>query len=130
MITKKTLLANFLLECLKDVKVGIIVKGLTGIKPEDVIVELSSRIENHLYIAAIGYGSVVDKENEDYTITPSVEKAVLWRSIPKYAGQIVVFIKNDSDKLHSLAEFETFSARDLTNYLFEMLGNCETSSQS
>lgn len=120
MITKKTLLANFLLECLKDVKVGIIVKGLTGIKPEDVIVELSSRIENHLYIAAIGYGSVVDKENEDYTITPSVEKAVLWRSIPKYAGQIVVFIKNDSDKLHSLAEFETFSARDLTNYLFEM----------
>lgn len=120
MITKKALLAKFLLECLKDVKVGIIVKGLNGIEPEDVIVELSSKIENHLYTAVVGYEGVVDKEKDEYTITPSVEKAVLWRSRPEYAGRIIVFIKNDSDKLHSLAEFESISSRDLTNYLFEM----------
>ena len=46
-------------------------------------------------------------------------QAVLWRSFPEYAGSIVVFVKTDTDKLHSLAEFDVISLKDVSKYLLE-----------
>ena len=54
----------------------------------------------------VGYDEVIEHSDELYDITGSIEKAVLWRSMPECAGSIIVFIRNDTDKLHSLAEFE------------------------
>ncbi len=77
------------------------------------------RIKCHVYVAAVGYDIFKDVEEANYTLTPSIEKAVLWRSIPEYAGSIVVFIKTDTDKLHSLAEFDVISLKDVSKYLLE-----------
>lgn len=120
MIDKQELVVQLLSERLSEAKVGIIFKGIAGISPEDVVRRLSEDSGEHLYMAAVGYDGIAEKDGEDYSITPYVEKAVLWRSIPEYAGSIIVFILNDTDKLHSLAEFENLSARDLTRFLIEL----------
>lgn len=120
MIDKQELIVQLLSERLSEAKVGIIFKGIAGISPEDVVRRLSEDSGEHLYMAAVGYDGITEKDEEDYSITPYVEKAVLWRSIPEYAGSIIVFILNDTDKLHSLAEFENLSARDLTRFLIEL----------
>lgn len=72
-----------------------------------------------MYAAAIGYDEVIEHSDELYDITGSIEKAVLWRSMPECAGSIIVFIRNDTDKLHSLAEFEVITTRDTARYLVE-----------
>lgn len=120
MIDKQELVVQLLSERLSEAKVGIIFKGIAGISPEDVVRRLSEDSGEHLYMAAVGYDGITEKDEEDYSITPYVEKAVLWRSIPEYAGSIIVFILNDTDKLHSLAEFENLSARNLTRFLIEL----------
>lgn len=120
MIDKQELVVQLLSERLSEAKVGIIFKGIAGISPEDIVRKLSENRIEHLYVAAVGYDGIAEKNEKDYSITPYVEKAVLWRSIPEYAGSIIVFILNDTDKLHSLAEFENLSARDLTRFLIEL----------
>lgn len=120
MIDKQELVVQLLSERLSESKVGIIIKGIAGISPEIIVRRLSEDSGEHLYMAAVGYEGIIEKDEEDYSITPYVEKAVLWRSIPEYAGSIIVFILNDTDKLHSLAEFENLSVRDLTRFLIEL----------
>lgn len=114
---KQSLVIGLLIEKMADSKVGILVKGISDIQPAEIAVELSSRRKSHVYVAAVGYGISADVEEANYTITPSIEKAVLWRSVPEYAGNIVVFIKADTDKLHSLAEFDVVSLKDISKYL-------------
>ena len=114
MMNKQSLVVGLLLERLADSKVGILVKGINGIQPDEIAAELSSQRKTHIYMAAVGYGISTDVEKSEYTLTPSIEKAVLWRSVPEYAGNIVVFVKTDTDKLHSLAEFDVISLRDVS----------------
>ena len=118
MINKQELVTALLCRHLSEIKVGIIVKGVDDISPEEIIKEIASE-EKHLYAAAIGYDEVIELSEELYDITNSIEKAVLWRSMPECAGSIIVFIKNDTDKLHSLAEFEVITTRDTARYLVE-----------
>ena len=103
---------------LAGLKVGVIIKGVDGINPELIIADLSS-VNQHLYGAAIGYDGITEHTEETYDITDSIEKAVLWRSNPKYAGHIVVFIRTETDKLHSLSEFENICTRDVSQYLLK-----------
>lgn len=119
MIDKQSLVIGLLIEKMTDSKVGILAKGIDGIQPDEIAVELSSQRKSHVYIAAVGYGISADVEKAEYTLTPSIEKAVLWRSFPEYAGSIVVFVKTDTDKLHSLAEFDVISLKDVSKYLLE-----------
>lgn len=120
MLGKQEIVIELLLEKLADTKVGILVKGISGISPEDVAKELASKENAHIYMAAVGYSLTDEIEKSLYTLTPSVEKAVLWRSIPKCAGSIIVFVKEDTDKLHSLAEFDSLSLRNVSKYLLEL----------
>ena len=120
MIDKQELVVQLLSERLANTKVGIIIKEIDGVFPEKIAQRLSEDSEEHLYMAAVGYDDISEKEVKGFTITSHVEKAVCWRSIPDHAGSIIVFIKNDTDKLHSLAEFETLSSRDLTRFLIEL----------
>ena len=118
MINKQELVTALLCRHLSEIKVGIIVKGVDDISPEEIIKEIASE-EKHLYAAAIGYDEVIELSEELYDITNSIEKAVLWRSMPECAGSIIVFIRNDTDKLHSLAEFEVITTRGTARYLVE-----------
>ena len=97
MINKQELVTALLCRYLSEIKVGIIVKGVDDISPEEIIKEIASE-EKHLYAAAIGYDEVIELSEELYDITNSIEKAVLWRSMPECAGSVIVFIKNDTDK--------------------------------
>ena len=119
MSDKQALVIGLLLEKLGEAKVGVLAKGISGIAPEEIANELAQAKKCHIYMAAVGYGIASEVENPNFTLTASVEKAVLWRSIPEYAGSIVVFVKTDTDKLHSLAEFEDISLRDVSRYLLE-----------
>ncbi len=124
MLNKQELVIALLRERLSEIKVGIIVKGVDDILPEEIIKALATE-EKHLHAAAIGYNEVFESSTEYYDITDSIEKAVLWRSMPEYAGSIIVFIRNDTDKLHSLAEFETITTRDAARYLVKTQINSE-----
>lgn len=126
MIDRQTLVVKLLFDRLSDVKVGILVKGITDISPYKVAMELAKKRKTHMYIAAIGYGLASEIIEEAFTITPFVEDAVLWRSIPEYAGSIIAFVKSDTDKLHSLAEFEVVSLRDMSSYLIQCQINGES----
>lgn len=126
MIDRQTLAVKLLIDKLSDTKVGILVKGITDIFPDKIAAELAEKRNTHMYIAAVGYGLDSEISEETFTITPSVEKAVLWRSIPEYAGNIIVFVRSDTDKLHSLAEFETISLRDMSKYLIQLQINGES----
>lgn len=119
MMDKQSLVIGLLIEKKADSKVGILAKGISDIQPAEIAVELSSQRKSHVYVAAVGYDISADVEEADYTLTPSIEKAVLWRSVPEYAGNIVVFVKTDTDKLHSLAEFDVVSLKDVSKYLLE-----------
>ena len=46
--------------------------------------------------------------------------------VPEYAGKIAVFVSSDSDKLHSLAEFDIISTRDLSQHLIAEQIKCES----
>ncbi|MBR3362216.1 MAG: DNA translocase FtsK [Lachnospiraceae bacterium] len=118
MIEKQALVKDLLQEHLVTAKVGIIIKGVDGINPEEIAKELSE--DGPLYVSAVGYKGITKKESEQFSITNNIEKAVLWRSMPECAGKILVFIKNDTDKLHSLAELELISTRDISRFLIDL----------
>ena len=123
MMNKQELVIAILRKRLSEIKVGIIVKGVDDISPEEIIKALA-QTDKHLYAAAVGYSEIGDNSADLYELTDSIEKAVLWRSMPECAGSIVVFIRNDTDKLHSLAEFEVITTRDVARFLIEQqIGN-------
>lgn len=119
MKTRQELVVNLLRNTLAISKVGILIKGVDGFSPIDVAEKLTKSIKEHIYISAIGY-EISEISTPRYTISPSVEKAVFWRSKPECAGSILVFVKSDTEKLHSLAEFDALTMRDLTKYLIDL----------
>lgn len=118
MMDKQSLVIELLKGNLDVVKTGIIIKGIDGIAPEDIAQRISASHEP-LYVAAIGYNMASKEALDHVEFTDSIEKAVLWRSNPECAGHILVFIKNDTDKLHSLAEFDVVTTRDISRFLLE-----------
>lgn len=118
MMDKQSLVTELLREQLEVAKTGIIIKGIDGINPSAIAKRILNAYKP-LYVAVIGYGSISKNDQDDFSITNSIEKAVLWRSNPECAGNILVFIKNDTDKLHSLAEFDVVTTRDISRYLLD-----------
>ena len=50
MMNKQSLVVGLLLERLADSKVGILVKGISGIQPDEIAAELSSQRKTHIYM--------------------------------------------------------------------------------
>ena len=117
MIDKQQIVVDLLNERLPQTKVGIIVKGVDSIDADKIIASVAKSTGQYIYAAAVGYPMADTGERNNYILSDSIEKAVLWRSMPERAGHIVVFISNDTDKLHSLAEFDVVSVRDLSQHL-------------
>ena len=119
MLTKQELISELLKNKFLENKTGIIVKGVDNIDPIQVV---HSVVEScgFIYSSIIGYKGIKNTSNDSFEISQNIEKAVLWRSNPVCAGKILVFIKNDTDKLHSLAEFDVVTTRDITKYVLDM----------
>ena len=116
MKTKQELLIDVLASELATCKVGLLVKGISGISPLEVMRTLSSGHANRLYAAAVGYDCLLADEAE-FILTDRIEDAVRWRSDPELAGCIVAFVRSESDKLHSLKELDVITERDVSKRL-------------
>lgn len=119
MKTKQEILVKVLSAKLGSSKVGVIVRGITDIDPVAAIDTLSQNNKTKYYVSAVGYNLSESYETDFLTVSYMIEDAVKWRSEPALAGKIITFVKNDSDKLHSLAEFDEVTTRDLSLQLVE-----------
>ncbi|WP_449241251.1 FtsK/SpoIIIE domain-containing protein [Desulfoscipio gibsoniae] len=119
-MAKSELLVEVLENGLQTAKIGLIVKGFGDISPAEVLLTLSHRVTEKIYAVAVGY-ECSSTDSEKLLLSLQVEDAVRWRSDPEYARKIVVFISNDSDKLHSLKELDVVTVRAVSERL---ISNC------
>ena len=119
MKNKQEILVNVLSAKLENAKVGVIVRGITDIDPVAAIDTLSHDNKTKYYVSAVGYSVTEAYETDMLVVSHMIEDAVRWRSEPTLAGKIVAFVKSDSDKLHSLAEFDEVTTRDLSLRLID-----------
>lgn len=124
-MTKSELLVEVLESSLETAKVGLIVKGFSDISPFDILRSLTDKINNKIYAVAVGY-SCTETDNDKLHLSVQVEDAVRWRSDPTYSGRIVVFISNDSDKLHSLKELDVVTVRAVSERLINKCADQQT----
>lgn len=119
MKSKQEILVEVLDSKVNDAKVGVIVRGITDIDPVEAARSLAERNEKKYYLASVGYGTEKQPESASLAISNMIEDAVFWRSKTELSGRVIAFVKNDSDKLHSLAEFDEVTTRDLSVKLLE-----------
>lgn len=115
MKTKQEILFDVILEKLSTSPVGILVKDVDGVDPLQVVVDLQSSISSPLYASIVGYSATIPTNPNN--ISDKIEDVVKWRSEPDKTGHIICFILGETDKLHSLAEFDIVYTRDLTHRL-------------
>jgi hypothetical protein len=128
-MTKSELLVDVLENALKTTKVGLILKGLTDISPKDILSSLAEKMNEKIYTVVVGY-KCISKDTKNYFISIQIEDAVKWRSNPAFAGKIIVFINNESDKLHSLKEFDVITARSISEQLIKIYAERQTNTPS
>ncbi|MBP2018536.1 hypothetical protein J2Z79_001951 [Symbiobacterium terraclitae] len=109
--------AGVLTDQLRNAKIGVVVKGVHGIDPAAVAAMVSTTIDD-LHVSAVGYplGTSIP---ENVRISTKLEDAVQWRSTPELAGRIVVFVKDDAPKLHSLGDLDVITERDIAAYILD-----------
>ena len=115
------ILLNVILSKREENYVGLIINRISII---DIDKELTMLSENAKQCERTYYVVLVDKPElsknyDNINIEYTIEKAVEWRSKPEYANNIIVFLENDTEKMHSLAEFALINQRDLSSYLIE-----------
>ena len=114
MKTKQEILVEVLLRKLSTAKVGVIVSGVVDIDPIAAMNGIAKSSNCKYYVASVGYDIKTEYDNECLAVSSMIEDAVKWRSRSELAGKIVAFVRSDSDKLHSLAEFDSVTTRDLS----------------
>ena len=119
MKTKQDILVEVLVQKLLLAKVGVLVTGIVDIDPAAAMATIAEKNNEKYYVSSVGYDTESLTESDTLAVSPMIEDAVKWRSDSELAGKIVAFVRNDSDKLHSLAEFDTVSTRDLSIQLID-----------
>lgn len=110
-MTRSDLIVSLLTHKYSTFKLGLIIKGIDSVNPSEVIADLLSKHQGeHFYFSIVGYDGVEPCEEDRFTITTKIEKAVWWRSRPEYAGHIYVFVKDETEKLHSLSDFDEITS--------------------
>lgn len=117
---KDNLVAQYLTRKLVDTKVGILVKGVSNLSPIEICEYIVDSTTETFYVAIIGYDEVHPSNNARLHLSEKIETAVQWRSEPEKAGNILVFVKEDSDKLHSLAELDAVSSSNISEYAIDL----------
>lgn len=116
---KQEILVEILDAKLQNAKVGVIVRGITNVDPVAAIQTLADSRKTKYYVSVVGYNSSEFSETDSLAASNLIEDAVKWRSDPSLAGRIIAFVESDSDKLHSLAEFDEVTTRDLSLRLID-----------
>jgi hypothetical protein len=119
-MTQSELLVDVLENNLKIAKIGLIVKGFGNISPQTILSSLAKKLTHKIFAVVVGYNcDAID--DDKLLLSLQIENAVKWRSDPKYAGKMIVFIGNDSDKLHSLKELDIITIRTVSE---QLINNC------
>lgn len=119
MSRRQDLIVSLLRKKLEDVKIGIIIKDIDAINPTEAVKSLSADIERKIYTVVIGYNNVSEADTDSYQISTDIEDAVAWRNKLDCAGSILVFIRGDVAKLHSLDVLDTISKADLVQFAID-----------
>jgi hypothetical protein len=114
-------------ERLNNARVGVVVRDLPDIKVDRVAAFAADMLGKTLHVAAVDYP--IGSRSPKLTLASDIEKAVFWRSKPDLAGQIVVFVKGEKKRLHSLEDLDTVTARDLAHQLLTIAGKELSSNQ-
>lgn len=111
---------ELIMERIVRTHIGLVVMGLDGIDPYLLAEGLSNRITDRtLHIGAVGYPET-EHPSPDHVRASTIEEIVVWRNTPECAGAIVAFVLSEAPKLHSLAELDHISIRDVAQKLLEM----------
>ncbi len=103
-ITRTEALVELLAAQLKNTKLGILVRSVEGIEPNSIVASLVSKLGEELSCASSGYPR---------STLPGIEDAVEWRGHADKAGRMVVFVRSDAPKMHSLADLDVVTPRDV-----------------
>lgn len=114
---RNRLVSEVLRAKLEAARIGVVAQGLSGINPAVVASNVATAMGRHLHVAAIGYEL---SKAAGVTVSDKIEDAVAWRNRPELAGTIVVFVREETAKMHSLADFDRLRVRDLTLYLLKL----------
>lgn len=118
MLSRNELAARTLAEKLTDTRVGVLARGLYGVDFEPVILELVRDRPRPLRVALVGVAVPVQIP-DGLVLATDVESAVDWRNKPDFAGDILVVVDGDVEKMHSLADLDEVTPRNLTRTLLE-----------
>lgn len=110
---REKLTAKLLFSKLSTAKIGVLAKGYKNIDPVKIAADVAEKLQVHLYAAIVGY-KLTPCNQTNLTISSRIEDAVKWRSIPEYAGRILVMVDGDTEKQHSLKELDLVTMRELT----------------
>lgn len=114
------LLGTVIAAHLNHARIGVVVRGLSGINVERASSIAAKKLNRALQVASVDYK--IPKKHASLTFTSSIEKAVLWRSMPDLAGRIVVFVQGEKKRLHSLEDLDSITSRDLSTQLLKQAG--------
>lgn len=117
-LTKNDLISSFLEEDISNgkTKIGYLLKGISNISPIEISEQIQKRTEKKVFLISVGYSETVT-DNDNIIYYEQIEKAVELRSIRDLSGIILTFVREDVDKLHSLAEFEKVTSKMLKEFL-------------
>ena len=116
-ISREDLVADAILEWLTSGAVGVVVDGLPQLHVQNVVKAVAKQ-NSPLFVCSVGRGKL--RKLKDVEISERIESAVAWRNDPANAGRIVVFLRHDVPKTHSLEKFERVSDRDIAGRLIRM----------
>lgn len=105
-------------EKMEIAKIGVIVRGFLDnqqINVGRIVTQIANASQQTIYVSAVGYD--FDAQSEYVQHGENVESAVAWRNMPECAGQIIVFVRDEAAKMHSLADFDLLTPRDIINRL-------------
>ena len=127
MVPREELTAEAVLDCLgkteghktKAASIGVVVDGVNDLDLNKSVAQIL-KTQNTLYVCAIGYPS--PRARKGLVVANNIESAVKWRNDSKCAGKIVVFLRNDVAKRHSLEKFACVTDRDISARLILRAG--------
>jgi FtsK/SpoIIIE family/FtsK alpha domain len=118
MLSRNELAARTLKERLKTARIGVLARGLHGVDFGPVLESLVEGRARPLHVALVGVASPAEAP-AGVVLATDVETGVDWRNHPELAGDILVVVEGDVEKMHSLAELDEVTPRDLTRTLLE-----------
>ena len=103
---------------LENAGIGVVARGITDIDLEQVAERVAERLKKELRVTIID--GAAHSSIPNVVIASDIESAVEWRSMPEFAGGIIVFVQEEVEKLHSLGDLDTVTVRDLSRRLLSL----------